>query len=263
MTDAPLIVLLPGLDGTGRLFGEFADRLSAQHEVRVLRYPADEALGYEALTRWVQAALPAERRCVLVAESFSGPIGCALAAQRMPGLIGLVLCASFSSSPLPWLRPLAGMLRFAPVRAVPMRLLAWVLLGRWATPPRVAGLRSVLAEVEPAVLRRRAQAALTASETLAPPAPAVPVLYLQATADRLVRRGAARRLRASFPATEVLRVPGPHFLLQAEPERCARLVSEFVRRAVVAVRREAGETQPAISSPVARENPGAMAPDRR
>lgn len=223
-------MLLPGLDGTGRMLEAFANELAGQYDVRILRYPPDAVWGYEALTRFVQATLPSDRAFYLVAESFSGPIGCSLAAQRTPGLAGLVLCASFVSSPLPLLRPLAGLLRFAPVRAVPVRLLSWLLLGRWSTPALVAALGQALAEVQPAVLRERARAALSAPARAAPTGECLPLLYLQADSDRLVPPSAARRLRAAFPGAEVLRLPGPHFLLQAEPTRCALLVSQFVQR---------------------------------
>ena len=264
MPDAPVIVLLPGLDGTGRMFGPFAHALAAQYDVRVLRYPTDAALGYEALTRLVRAELPTACRFFIVAESFAGPIGCALAAQRVPGLAGLVLCASFASSPLPWLRPIAPWLRFAPVRAVPLQLISWLLLGRWSTPALVDELRRALHEVEPAVLRQRAQVALTANAVAPTQHTGVPVLYLQAGSDRLVPRSAARRLRGTFPEIEVVRVAGPHFLLQAEPLRCAGLVIEFVQRSAASAQRRLASsgTESAAPDELAPAKPGGTTPRR-
>jgi pimeloyl-ACP methyl ester carboxylesterase len=127
-------VLLPGLDGTGRLMQEFVEALGPEAEVQVVSYPPDRVLGYAELVEFVRDALPLNRSYLLVAESFSGPVGCALAATRPKGLVGLVLCASFASTPFPALRRLSFLLRFAPAHAVPAAALAILLLGRWSSP---------------------------------------------------------------------------------------------------------------------------------
>lgn len=43
------LVLLPGLDGTGELFAPFIGAAEHGADIRVVRYPADEALGYAQL----------------------------------------------------------------------------------------------------------------------------------------------------------------------------------------------------------------------
>src|SRR5258706_2862593 len=92
-------LLLPGMDGTGRLFTPLGRALGPRFETRVIAYPRDRVLTYGELG--AQIALP-RGPFVLVAESFSGPIAIALAASRPPGLVGLVLAASFARSPRPW-----------------------------------------------------------------------------------------------------------------------------------------------------------------
>lgn len=49
------LVLLPGMDGTGTLFEPLLDVLAAEWEPIVVRYPPDEALGYDALLEVVRA----------------------------------------------------------------------------------------------------------------------------------------------------------------------------------------------------------------
>lgn len=95
------VVLLPGMDGSGELFTPFVEALGPSIDARVLRYPADQPLGYAALTARVREALPADRPYVLLAESFSGPIGVEIAAQAPPGMMGLVLCSTFARNPRP------------------------------------------------------------------------------------------------------------------------------------------------------------------
>ena len=56
---APTLVLLPGLDGTGKLFTRFLDALKASNDdvdTRVIAYPTDRPLGYEALEARVRNA---------------------------------------------------------------------------------------------------------------------------------------------------------------------------------------------------------------
>ena len=100
-----ILVLLPGLDGTGDLFEPLLSRLDPSIKTVVVRYPLAEPLDYEALTSVARRALPATGEYVILGESFSAPIAAQLAAERAGGLLGLILCASFVSSPLPHLQP--------------------------------------------------------------------------------------------------------------------------------------------------------------
>jgi pimeloyl-[acyl-carrier protein] methyl ester esterase len=76
-----MLVLLPGLDGTGKLFAAFVRALGAGVESRVVGYSPDEPLGYEELELKVRAQLPLDRSYVLLGESFSGPIAMRIAAR--------------------------------------------------------------------------------------------------------------------------------------------------------------------------------------
>ena len=100
------LVLLPGLDGTGLLFGPLVAALPAGLRAAVVRYPVDRSMGYAELAASAAEQLPQGERFVLVGESFGGPLAMILAAGRPAGLVGLVLCATFVTSP----RPLLGRL---------------------------------------------------------------------------------------------------------------------------------------------------------
>lgn len=95
----PILVLLPGMDGTGLLFRWFLEALPEDVETVVLSYPTRVFAGYDALVDLVRGRLPVDRRFVMVAESFSGPVALRIAAEMPKGLIGLVLVASFVSGP--------------------------------------------------------------------------------------------------------------------------------------------------------------------
>jgi len=223
------LVVLPGLDGTATLHSGFSDAANHLFEsVAVIPYPLEQPLGYLELETLVRAALPPTAPFVLLGESFSGPVALSIGADPPSNLVAVVLSTSFGNSPLPALSPLAAFARFAPVRSVPLSLLSWWLLGPWATPELESSLRDALLAVSPAVLRFRAAAALRASlPTLA--AVSVPVLYLRATQDRLLSPSAGERLVSSLPQCTLTDIAGPHLLLQAAPQACARAVGDFAR----------------------------------
>ena len=79
--DAIPIVLLPGMDGTGVLLADLKTRLLKRRRVEVISYPANPALGYSTLTAHVIERLPLGR-CVILGESFSGPIAIEAAASE-------------------------------------------------------------------------------------------------------------------------------------------------------------------------------------
>jgi len=76
---------MPGLDGTGALFENFATAAPDAMAPVVASYPPDEAMSYEQLAPIATAMLPTGGRCILVAESFSGPLALRVAAGAPPG----------------------------------------------------------------------------------------------------------------------------------------------------------------------------------
>ena len=91
LANAPKLVLLPGLDGTGRLFKDFIAALPPTLSAVAVAYPGDRCLPYADLAAIVQSNLPTPEPFVLVAESFSTPLAIACAAKQPLGLKGLVL----------------------------------------------------------------------------------------------------------------------------------------------------------------------------
>jgi pimeloyl-ACP methyl ester carboxylesterase len=221
------VVILPGLDATAVLLQEFSSRLSGLGSpARVIAYPPDLVLGYTQLELLVRAQLPVSQPFVLLGESFSGPLAIRVAANPPPGLVGLVLSTTFARAPMAGLLPFAPLLRFAPVRP-PMRVLRWLLLGRWATSTLQAQLTLALGSVSPAVLRARAAAALGENVAALLPSITVPVLQLVAAQDRLLSRSAFAALAAGLAHCRTVRIEGPHLLLQTATQACAQEVTAF------------------------------------
>jgi pimeloyl-[acyl-carrier protein] methyl ester esterase len=222
------LVLLPGLDGTGLLFADFAASFGPDVKVVVTSYPTGIPLGYSELESVARSFLPQNRPYFLLAESFSGPIGISIAASSPPGLLGLILCCSFARNPVPMLAPLRSLAGTFLVSVAPLRLLGFFLLGRFSSPTLLAALANSLARVTAPVLLARVRAVLTVDVSASLPRIRVPVLYLRASEDRLVSRSSSERVAALAPQTKIADFTAPHFLLQVLPWPVACKVATFM-----------------------------------
>ena len=224
----PILVLLPGLDGTGELFAPFLQSLGGTLPTQVVSYPRDQALGYAQLEPLVSAGLPTNRPFVLLAESFSGPLAIRVAANPPPGLVGLILCASFARAPCPWWMLLGLLLRFLPMPRIPPRLVLPLLVGNQAS----AGVRDAIArlvgEMDRRLLRARLLEVLRVNVQSDLASVQAPTLFLRASQDRLVSRTASDLLLRLALAAHSRTLDGPHLLLQAKPDEVAKVVIEFL-----------------------------------
>jgi pimeloyl-ACP methyl ester carboxylesterase len=224
----PPLVLLPGLDGTGRMFAPLCAALEASERALVIAYPTDAPLDGPALLVWVSARLPRGEPYLLVAESFSGPVAMALARAAPPDLAGLVLVTTFCEPPrrpprwlvhllLPWL------LRLPP----PEVALRWLLLGPGAPAALVRTLREALATVRPEVLAQRVREVLAVDARACLSALAIPVLHLQAAQDRLVPARCGRQMAALLPDLTTATLAAPHLLLQRVPQEALEQIRRW------------------------------------
>jgi pimeloyl-ACP methyl ester carboxylesterase len=225
----PILVLLPGLDGTGKLFSEFVNVLGSSVDSRIVAYPKDQPLGYDELEALVMAVIPRNQPFILLGESFSGPLAIRIAAHAPPGLAAVILCASFAKNPYPWLwwaRPLAA---YLPLKSLPRWVRAPLMWGS-ASPQRApAQMERAMAGVSPTVIRARIAALLAADESAALGLLRVPMLVLRARRDRVISRAASRWILKKRPSAQMAEIDGPHLLLQTRPAECADAVRRFMR----------------------------------
>jgi pimeloyl-ACP methyl ester carboxylesterase len=230
--DMTLLVLLPGMDGTGTLFAPFQHACGHEFTAMTIAYPADSALGYRELEQYVIARLPKDDAYVVVAESFSGPLGIALAAARPPGMLGLVLCCTFARNPRPLLSLFAPLLPLLPLKFIVgnMHFLAnrW-LFGRHGSKELDASLRLALRGLPAAVLRARLQAVARVDYSRLLTQVMLPILSLRASEDRIVPASAGAAIARSNALVKVITLPGPHMLLQALPEAAVDALAAFIQ----------------------------------
>ncbi|MGC2638241.1 MAG: alpha/beta hydrolase [Acidobacteriaceae bacterium] len=224
------ILILPGMDGTGKLLIEFMGELPASLRTEIPQYPTDRVLTYDDLAKMVRSLCEDSPPFVLMAESFSTPLAIRIAAENLANLQGLILCAGFARSPVRgakrWVvSVLAPLLTRAVLPEAAIR--AW-LVGRDATSTLVRITRETIASVQPAILTARLRAVLACDVRADLLHVTVPLLYLQAQHDRLVRPRCLKGIRTIRPDVRAVVVDGPHFLLQREPQQTAHIVTEFL-----------------------------------
>jgi pimeloyl-ACP methyl ester carboxylesterase len=224
----PALVLLPGLDGSGKLFGEFLRELGSEVSTVVVPYPKDQPLDYDALEKLVRSVLPVDRRFVLLGESFSGPLAIRISADPPAALVATILCATFAQNPFPWLgwaRPFAV---YLPVKALPRWLRAPLLWGSKSATRAPTQARRAMTEVDAAVIRCRIRALLSVDESAALRRIGTPTLVLRARHDWVISKAATESMLASLRCASLVEIDGPHLLLQSRPAQCAAATKMFL-----------------------------------
>ncbi len=226
----PTLLLLPGLDGTGKIFGPLLRHLPAEIKTRVVCYPTDRALTFQEHVDFARTQFP-KGPFVLLAESFSGPIGLQLLAKPPENLVGVLFVATFARHPSPFILDAA---QFLPQKLL-LNLFSKTFLGRFvciagASADATKIFREALNSVKLSVLSNRLK---ILAELPPPPETSFsgPCLYLQASTDRLVPQRAVVPLQQLLPQLQVVQVPGPHIILLAHPETGARLIGDFIANA--------------------------------
>jgi pimeloyl-[acyl-carrier protein] methyl ester esterase len=217
---APAIWLLPGMDGTGSLFGALREALGADRVVRVFSY-APELARYDAILE----SLPTpDEPVVLVAESFGGPLAVRLAARAPQHVRHLVLAASFVRAPRALPAALvAALLRVAPR---PPALAVRRSLASLDTPPTlIAEVRAAIAATPRATLAARMHEVLTVDIRAALASLEMPVTCIVATQDRLVPDGAAREPAMLARRGTIVSLDAPHLVLQVRARAAASVIA--------------------------------------
>lgn len=222
MAELPTLVLLPGLDGTGRLFRWLIPELESTARPVAVAYPDNFILDDRALADVATRQLP-DGPFVLLAESFSGPIAALVAARRPAGLRGIVFAASFVAPPAPrWLKRAVFDFWF---RIPPAEfLLRQLLLDARCAPDVVAEVAAVIRTVPPSILAARMQQVLTVDASDALQSCRVPILALAASRDRLVGQRGIETIRNARPDATIVALDAPHMLLQAQPRAAADVI---------------------------------------
>jgi len=218
------LVLLPGLDGTGKLFAPLIKALPNSIDIQVITYPLNKKQSYNELIQYVKQNLPTED-FVLLAESFSGPIAYQIALTKPKQLKSLILVATFLENPRPIL------LKFIPnsrVLALPIPTIISRIffLGFSVKNEMIKLFNEVIKTVSSSVIKNRLQE-ITRLKPINEKIK-LKTIYIQASNDKLVPSKSLKDWQKVCDDISVFKVKGEHFILQANYIRCAEIVTEAV-----------------------------------
>jgi pimeloyl-[acyl-carrier protein] methyl ester esterase len=223
----PISILLPGLDGTGDLFGSFVAAAPPGFPARVLPLPHDRPRGYRELSEWVLARLPTDP-VVLIAESFSGPLAL-LVADRCPRVTAVALCASFVKAPVS--RLFAAVPKLILRRLPPAALVSFFMTG--GDRGLAEALRGAVAGVGADVIAERISAVLRVDVTPELRRLSRPLLWIRAKGDRLVPARNTEKVRALKPSARFVEIESPHLVLQTHPVEAWSQIRSFLQGTVM------------------------------
>jgi pimeloyl-[acyl-carrier protein] methyl ester esterase len=218
------------MDGTGDLYTRLTEALPKSWRTTTVRYPAKTPADFEQLLAIVRENAPTGP-FLLVAESYSAPLAIRFAAMQPDQLIGVVLCAGFASSPIHgWRRVMAKLARHTVFHLpIPDFAIDRFLIGSNSPDLLRRDVRKALSLVKARVLSSRLGDLLDCDVRAELKTIAIPILYIQATEDRLISGACLEEILHVNPRIQAERISGPHLLFQREPQQSAEVIERFVR----------------------------------
>ena len=224
------LVLLPGMDGTGKLFGPLLQQLPSHITPEIIRYPTSDKLSYQDLTELAREQVPRKQPYLLLGESFSGPIAISLAASAGAHLKGVILSCTFARNPRQFLSKFGVLVPSLPIHAWSMPLLNQLLMGSYNDPDISNQLYEAISLVSPEVMRYRLDEVMRVDETQALKSINKPIIYLQGRQDYLVPASAAQTIMQFAKKAEMIAMDAPHLLLQVAAKEAAMHINKFVEK---------------------------------
>lgn len=222
------IVLLPGMDGTGRLFAPLLNQIT-DHQCMVIALPQSGPQDYPTLANFVHDKLP-DDDFILIAESFSGPIAATIAQQNHSSLKGVIFIATFLTPPHVMLLKLAQFLPIKWMSNLPgaHMMQKFLFFNKPVNLKLLILFNEVIDTVPSQVLRDRLKSIslLKTSDFNC----VVPSLYVSATEDKLVSADKIKDFQQRFTHLSVQKINGPHFIIQTCPEKCGQMIHNFVKK---------------------------------
>lgn len=216
------IILLPGLDGTGRLFDKLTQYFPESVDTEVISYESLEGVTY--IEQGEELAKRLENTDIyIVAESYSGRVAYEIYKLVGSRVKGIVFLASFISAPS-LLSKLAG---FLPVSLLSANFLSKKLLylfgfslmgSQKLVYPVFASLQS--ADKRKLKLRLCNIGGLSKQQKIV----ACPVIYIRPSRDLLINTRAVRYIDSMCISFTKIEVEGGHFIAQSKPDVCAKII---------------------------------------
>jgi len=218
-------ILLPGFDGKGTLYRGLMQEIGSEHKFIVIQYSNNQNL-----SEYIEEALsqiPPAQPCVLIAESFSGPIALQIACRGERDVRGVVLSATFLVPPMKPAIELGLKMPIIP-KAIKRQAAQSFCLNGVSNVDVVDQVNRVVADMPKRTIKSRLRALLEMDATSVASQCEVPVLYLQARDDRLVSDSRSDELVSALNNCQRQTIAAPHLLFQAKPAAAADSIRQWM-----------------------------------
>ena len=156
----PLLILLPGLDGSVELYEGFRSLIERELEAMTIGYPTDRYLDVDELVDYVEERIPDDRPVFLMGVSFSGPVAARLLGRNNRNYAGGIFCTTYVTPPHPLLLKMARMLPlgllFLCYHVAP--LVRFLFFERRSGRNLISRFQKVNRKLSPGVIARRVRA---------------------------------------------------------------------------------------------------------
>lgn len=226
------IYLLPGLDGTGKLFEEFQLNSPKWAKPIIISYEHATNNSYTALIELAVSQIDQSTPHIILGESFSGPIAIELASHKNEMLISLILSASFINSPstVSHIPVPSSFLEMAIATAPHQMLTKMFLLNGFDNQAILEKVTSVTNSVSNRVIAERLIEVQHVDATSAMKDVECPVLYLKSKHDRVVPHAAAEKVFSLNSRVSIIVIDSPHMILQCKPMESWKAITQFTKK---------------------------------
>ncbi len=229
----PHLLILPGMPGTDALFKPLVDELEGHFEIDAVSYPPDEPLGYEQLLNFVTSRIPKKNPYFILGESFSGPLAVMAATRNQENLLGVILVASFVTSPMPrWIYCLKRFARGPILDVRPRSHINDRLMGKKCDERTRIWIHENLPRLKNEVLSARVLAVLDVNVREDLKNLQAPILYIAGSDDWLIGKKCIDVIWLCRPDVEIKVLEGGHMILQTRPDDSAQAIIDFCSRVI-------------------------------
>ncbi len=225
----PTLVLLPGFDGSGRLFSPLHKELSDSVNSIVLSYPSDKVMTYSDLCHYLKDELP-NSPYVILGESFGGPLAMMLSKYTDENLKGIILCVSFVKNPqvlfTKFIRPFLKPKHLQ--KETPAAWIKTMLTNGVSDAKLIQNIQAATRELTREVYFYRLREIAAVDVTNILEQSELPILYLRAKKDRLVYESSMKWIQEKGKNVTVEYFDTPHMLLQTQPKEAAISIMRFI-----------------------------------
>ena len=220
------LILLPGLDGTGKMFHPFIEELDSSFSTLIIPIKSIRYLSYDDIVDDIYDQLPLSEQFIFLAESFSGFILAKLLSKYDIKCKKIILVSSFFDTPKLLNSLSSFFISYIPIKFIPKHFVSKILFN--GSIANENDFLNIIYSIESRVLKSRLKLIRTMNYRFLK-RNYIECLYLNAENDFIIHNKNIRAVRKKYINTTVKTVSGGHLLLQSNPKESALIINRFLK----------------------------------